>query len=330
MANPRVSIIVPMYNSANTIEVCVASIVAQTVTDWELILADNNSTDDTANIIRALADSDSRIRTIYVPQKGVASARNAALDIAQGDYIAFVDSDDTVDPDYLEKLLCKDADLVVCGYFVDSYNAEKESVSTRKCCPIEIDFKTDREITNEYVIENFKNGFFHICCNKLYKRSIIEQNQLRFDHIPVNEDFQFILEFLLNSRSCTVISNPLYHWIRVEGIETGVSSNPDNILAIYNNSHKLLRRLFTNDETADLISYYSYQLILHKYFYLYKTKRLEKKELAWRLKEFNNNYLIRKSVSVYNPISKGDIFLHFLIKKKLLKIYFLVQSIISN
>lgn len=119
---PYVTIVVPFWNAATTLSNCIDSVLNQTRNDWELILVDDGSVDDGYKICAQYAEKDNRIRLLCRDHEGVGAARNAAMDETQGKFICFVDADDFVEPNYLEKLCsCPDVDLVVCGYMVDEY-----------------------------------------------------------------------------------------------------------------------------------------------------------------------------------------------------------------
>lgn len=102
---PEISIIVPVYQVEKYLNECIDSILAQTFTDFELILVDDGSPDNCPALCDAAAKRNSRVRVIHKQNGGVSTARNAGLDAAQGNWIAFVDSDDTVEPEYLEKCI---------------------------------------------------------------------------------------------------------------------------------------------------------------------------------------------------------------------------------
>ena len=118
--SPLISVIVPVYNAEKSLDVSVGSILAQTHRTLEVILVDDGSLDGSGAICDALAMRDERIRVIHKENGGVSSARNAGLDAASGDYIAFVDGDDTIDVNMYEVLLATiqecGAELAVCGY----------------------------------------------------------------------------------------------------------------------------------------------------------------------------------------------------------------------
>lgn len=105
MQQTKVSIIVPVYNAEKYIEACIQSVLKQTYTDWELVLVDDGSTDESINICRSYADKDARIQVISQKNQGVSAARNTGLANAHGEYITFVDSDDELEPVAVELLL---------------------------------------------------------------------------------------------------------------------------------------------------------------------------------------------------------------------------------
>lgn len=118
---PRVSVIIPAYNSAKTISETIRSALAQTFSDFEIIVADDGSTDNTSEVVLSLADNDSRIKLFQVKKnQGVSKARNFAISNATGEWVAFLDSDDIWIADKLEKQLKlaeeKNADIVYCSY----------------------------------------------------------------------------------------------------------------------------------------------------------------------------------------------------------------------
>ena len=115
-----ISVIVPVYNSAKYIPACIDSMIKQEYPDWELLLVDDASTDDSADVCDGYASKDKRIKVIRAPHGGAAAARNRGIEEAKGEYISFADSDDTVEPDYLKYMydaaIAHAADIVCCGH----------------------------------------------------------------------------------------------------------------------------------------------------------------------------------------------------------------------
>lgn len=118
---PLVSVIMPAYNAARFIEEAIQSVQAQTITNWELLVIDDGSTDDTGKLVKEIADQDSRVKLLVNEcNMGVAKSRNRGLDIFRGQYVALLDSDDYWQPQMLKKMLARaeetKADIVYCSY----------------------------------------------------------------------------------------------------------------------------------------------------------------------------------------------------------------------
>ena len=118
--NPKISVIVPVYNTEKYLKRCIDSILAQSYSDFELLLIDDGSTDASPAICDEYATNDSRVRVFHKPNGGVSSARNLGLDNARGEWIAFVDSDDWIESEMLYLFISKaektDSDIVFCNH----------------------------------------------------------------------------------------------------------------------------------------------------------------------------------------------------------------------
>lgn len=205
---PEISIIVPVYNVASYLEECIASILSQTFTDWELILVDDGSTDNSADIAKRWRDKDTRIKLYRKANGGVSSARNFGLDHVTGKYIMFVDSDDICHPQILEILhyfTGTDAELTMCHCI----RFQTTPVDT-----------TLEEYTPEiliYLDEIYRcmatKHILHPPYAKLYKRDIIERYGIRFPlGLQLGEDVLFNLNFLKYTSSSVYINLPLYYY----------------------------------------------------------------------------------------------------------------------
>lgn len=188
-----ISIIVPVYNAAKYIDRCITNILLQTYRDFELICVNDGSTDNSFEILQQFAQNDLRIRLINKKNSGVSCARNTGLDIARGKYIAFIDSDDYVAKDYLDKLYeatinGNDPDLI-CSGIHDIYGSKVVNSIRLN------DNLFNLNSTNSII------SFLNIRLNtspvsKLYKRDVIERNRLRFrPDISLGEDRDFNLRF---------------------------------------------------------------------------------------------------------------------------------------
>lgn len=202
---PRYSIIVPVYNAKRTLRRCVDSILAQTYHNFELILVNDGSTDSSGAIIDEYATQDTRIRAIHKSNGGVSSARNAGLDIARGDYVVFVDSDDYITPPHLSDYQCVSSDVAICGLTIN-VDGKYITENISKDCQV-VDYAGIGPFINECSKSSVLRGPYV----KAFNRNIIESHNIRFDlRLNWGEDYLFVLECLSHSRSISIIPNSTY------------------------------------------------------------------------------------------------------------------------
>lgn len=204
----KFSIIVPVYKVDTVLPRCIESILNQTVTDFELILVDDGSPDRSGAICDEYAVRDSRIRVIHQKNGGVSRARNAGLDIAQGQYIVFVDSDDWIDADYLSGFTSTSADLVIGGYQIEGYGIHLPIVRQYKN-------RLFGELTHSEIIDHFEQGYLNYACTKAFASSIIHNSHLRFDDtLNFAEDTLFVVQFIFHCSSVQHIAAIGYHYVK--------------------------------------------------------------------------------------------------------------------
>ena len=182
-----VSVIIPVYNAEQYIVECVESLLKQSLKDFELILIDDGSTDNSLGICKSFARWDNRVRWYHQANAGVSVARNRGIQEAKGEYICFVDSDDIVAPDFLEHLLslAKDGAFAICGY-------------TRCIHMLGSDLGTiKRYESKDFIIRVFDESIIHPnICMMLFKTSIIHKNSLLFTpKCTINEDTEFYIKY---------------------------------------------------------------------------------------------------------------------------------------
>lgn len=205
---PEISIITPVYQAENFLKKCVDSILSQSFTDWELLLIDDGSIDKSSEICRAYEKQDPRIRYHRKENGGVSSARNMGVELAEGNYLTFVDCDDYVEPDLLETLdtLVKkyDADLGVCRNF-DYYEGKKKPVQDR---PVE-DFCTD---TKEGLRQVFQARVFGVGpVSKLYRREIFKG--VVYPEKTIAEDAYVIVPLMKNCKKIAFSTAQKYYYM---------------------------------------------------------------------------------------------------------------------
>ena len=202
---PMVSIVMPAYNAEKYIGAAISSVQAQTVSDWELIVVDDCSTDQTAEIVKELAKGDSRIHPIFSARNsGVVASRNMALDVCTGRYIALLDADDIWHPEKLERQLQKiaetKADIVYCSYAIVDQNG-------RKCCA---DFVVDEHTDFWGMLRRNEIG----CSTVLLDFS---KGAYRFQDGFGHEDYVLWMTMLKNGCTAAGISDVLVDWRKAEG-----------------------------------------------------------------------------------------------------------------
>lgn len=199
---PLISVIIPVYNEEKYVRECIESVQAQTYSNLEIIVVDNGSTDRSHEIIDSMARQDNRIKLVSQANNGVSMARNYGLDIARGEYITFVDSDDTVDTRYIEVLFIllasNGADMSVC-----TVSSNKEHY----------DFTNDTyevvEASGFVVDVLYKRYSDNSVCGKLYKRHLwksVRFKKMRF------EDLEIFPRLCLKASKVVITDAPLYHY----------------------------------------------------------------------------------------------------------------------
>ena len=185
---PKVSIIIPVYNSEKYLDQCLKSATNQTLKEIEIICVNDGSKDSSLDILKKYQEQDPRIVIIDKENAGVSAARNDGMNAARGEYIEFLDSDDYIDKETCETaynvITDKDADILCFGWRNFADNGESTS---RKDCTLE------REIFDDW-IEAKKERTSMMCWNKLYKKSMLQENHLAFNSdIKIAEDECFNL-----------------------------------------------------------------------------------------------------------------------------------------
>lgn len=197
------SVIVPVYNVEQYLDKCLASILGQTYKDFECIIVDDGSPDNSSAIIDKYVKQDQRFKVLHQQNMGLSAARNVGLAIAQGDYIVFVDSDDHISNEYLEKFALKiantDADIVICGFIEVLKDSQKtvcfEAPST--------------EVIKQNILADIWPSY---AWNKCYKKYLFKNT--RFPVGKIFEDLLTIPELCFSAKTIVCIPDKLYYYNR--------------------------------------------------------------------------------------------------------------------
>lgn len=217
----KISIIVPVYNVEKYLRACLDSILAQTYTNWEAVLVDDGSADRSGAICDEYAACDSRFVVVHKQNEGVAKARITAFEHSKGELITFIDADDYVTPDYLEKLskpiLEQDADMVSCDY----YKVEKgELIEPRGKLTGTYEKEQIKDfIANHYFYDKTTNGYGMTCflCTKMVRREYVLKGLEQGVGMWFGEDQVSMFAILLQCGKLVLIPDRLYHYIQHDG-----------------------------------------------------------------------------------------------------------------
>lgn len=193
---PLLSVIMPAYNAAHYIGDAIECVIGQTFADWELLVINDGSVDDTSLIANEFALKDDRITVVDTPNRGVSAARNLGLKTAHGRYIMFVDSDDVVDSDFFEVMVAQmvadsNLDFVCSGFIYETVENSSVVCRPRRPVPFRVGDTVDRRVALELP------EFLSSVCNKIFKKEFLESNKLAFNEsLLFGEDADFVCRAL--------------------------------------------------------------------------------------------------------------------------------------
>lgn len=272
----KVSIIIPAYNVEKYIAKCLDSVCNQTLKEIEIIVLNDGSTDNTGRIIEEYKEKDSRIIYIYHENIGVGATRNKGVDIAQGEYIGFVDPDDTVNLDMFEKMYIAakqyEADVISCNInFVEGNVVRRD---TKRLLTIVNDVSSNM---NEFLKKYYYGLYMYRNCvwDKIFKRGIIQVNNVKFGDLSLItcEDLYFGINVLQYTDTVVFLEDYLYNYTIRE----------DSLINIYNNMVttktinfiKEMMREDCNDRYKAFISTYVYSACIIISKHLINNKKIK-------------------------------------------------------
>lgn len=237
----KVSVIVPIHNAEKTLSRCVESILAQSYKNLEIILVNDGSTDRSLEICQSFVNIDNRVVVIDKNRGGVSSARNRGLRVATGDFVQFVDADDTLKLNMTEKLveamLKSNADGVICGYNRVSGKSIQAKRPKSAICSKTLVFK-------DTFVELYKLAFFNAPWNKLYRRDKIKG--LFDENISIGEDLIFNLSYVTNCNKISVASDNFYNY-KVASQVSLAGKYDDSLLSTQIMLNKKVQEFFENE-----------------------------------------------------------------------------------
>ena len=290
----EISIIVPVYNVKPYLERCIKSIINQTFEDFELIIVDDGSTDGCSEMCDKYASTDNRVRVIHQINGGLSAARNAGLDIANGKYIVFADSDDFLKPKLLEKAhatIEKGYDLVsFCFEYCFNESPLKPFVFSG--AGKEYSFY-DSYDTLQYIVSvllSHKTPWE--AWDQIFRKDIIDKYHLRFapNKEIFAEDLHFYLCYITHVKKMYVLKDYLYNYMRRNDSIIGCSLRESNLNRFTNLSKSVLEYYSFIDSSSELVNHFSaiYFMILYHAMFVYYRKA------SFSLDEYN---ILRTDIS---------------------------------
>lgn len=321
---PLVSVIMPAYNADKTIGRAIESVLNQTYSNIDLIIVNDGSTDKTSEVVRQYYDT--RIVLINQPNKGLSGARNSGLEKVKGDYVAFIDSDDWYENDYVERLVSSisttHSQLVVCGMVAHKNN--------NTSCSASFDSTYDSCFRNAEFLSRFESGIMNSVCNKLYQTTILQAYRLKFKIIAIVEDLEFNLRYLDCIERVCFIPECLYHYDNNHSVlTTKVSAE---MFANYIHIHAWL---FSKIPIAyfPIVSsflYHQYVALSLRYINLYILKKRSEKEVQGVLDYYLSNSLIQDSLKNYRSKCAGERILTNLLRYKQIRLLGMYLRILNH
>jgi len=308
-----VSVIIPIYKVEKYLRQCLDSVINQTYTDLEIILVDDGSPDNCGEICDVYAEIDYRIKVIHKQNEGLGYARNTGLSIATGEYVYFVDSDDWIDVNFIERMMDisnkYDADMTICGYKKYTEDACEMICSVSDICVYE-----NNKVHDEILLPmigrestHYEDWTINMCVwTNLYRRNIIEDNSIRFmsEREYLSEDICFNLDYLYYSKKVVMTSDCLYHY----------RSNPVSLTNCYKANefsmiirlHKKINEMIDSMGLRDKVEFRLHRFFItktRKTLFLLENSRMPLKDRLQITKNILNDKTLQRILSEY-PIKK--------------------------
>lgn len=310
-----ISIIVPVYNRENKVGSCIASILNQTYTDLELILVDDGSTDNSVAVCEEYAKQDKRIRIIQKENGGVSSARNRGIEEAGGEYLQFVDSDDTIDKEMTQKLYeavqKNQADEAICG-FREIHGRTRGDVIRipQKECVTTV-AKMESEV--EHLI---LNCLLQSCCNKLYKKEKIKEFFSK--DYTYGEDLLFNLAYLKNIETVAFVPKAYYEYdCRGESITSSYRENEIEIrITLMKEVFAFCETYLEGKQVMGEFADKTMRAVIYSLFDVYQDERLSKTKRKQKIRNYLKEPAIQKASKICRLKNKQQRFCNLLIQKQ--------------
>lgn len=299
MFDKLISIIIPIYNKDKYVSKCLDSILEQDYKNFEIIIIDDGSTDNSLNIIKNYFHKNENIKFYSQNNQGVSAARNKGLELMRGEYIVFIDADDYISKSFLSNFISKTTlkdDIVISGISMCFNNS-----SIKKIFPSEEKVLSKKEFFKNFLLEQNNNGINGFVCSKFIKSSIIKENNLRFNNdLVLGEDLEFFIRYysycnqfrLINDCDYFYLQNvsqnlkvdykkQLYIQKQIEKVLNDCKAlNEENYFQLRNKMSEIKYSFFSNLEINQL-KYLNDEISFFKEIKLFKSEGINKKVLKF-------------------------------------------------
>ena len=297
--NNLISVIVPIYNVERYLRKCVDSILCQSYTNLEIFLVDDGASDNCGRICDEYALKDSRIRVIHKENGGLSDARNVAIDVTQGEYLTFIDSDDYVAPDYIETLwlLVKKYN---CKVSVSLFNTFYENEQPKEYKNELVEEVWDSQKAVEHMF--YQKIFDNTACAKMYHYSLFKETCIRFPKGLLFEDLYTTYKLLLNSDKVAFCNKKTYFYLlRPTSIEGSIFSDKkmDSALSVFNSMEQNIDILHPIEKS------YRCRMLSFSFHLLVKMPdNYEKRDLLYNyIKQYRRTVLLDKKARTKTRIA---------------------------
>lgn len=303
--NPKISIIVPVYNTEKYLPRCINSILTQIFTDFELLLINDGSKDNSGNICEEYAKKDNRIKVLHKENGGVSSARNLGLDNTKGEWITFIDSDDKIEKEYLYNLYTNSSnvDFVICGY---KQIGKISKIVVYQDLILDMKQYDGLSYFNKSEIES--QCLFYCPWRKLFKNKLIKENHIKFDErLFLGEDTCFLISYTKYINKIRIIKDTPYIYSLPEIPNKYIMNFGD-----FCNHIRLFDFYLSSLEKCKDFQYDRIRAMMYDTYLTQYTEYL----LTLKVSEFKSGIIKYKSSRLSSNIKKA-MFKYFSIRKKI-------------
>lgn len=321
----KVSVIIPVYNAGQYLNKCLDSILNQTYKNIELIVINDGSIDNSLDILNQYSKKYKNIRIINKENAGVSEARNDGIKNSNGEYLMFVDADDWIDIDMIEKMMdfvhINKADIVKCGYV-------RDSITKQEFFPIAPKMNVYSYDNKQLLYDEFiKNYNYNSSCTQIFNKKLLKNNILFNSKIKIGEDLLFNMELYTNAEIIVSLPECYYHYFYNDNSATtkkklsSIITRCEDAIEVYYHYFNYYKKWNLPDKYYEKICYRVIKELNVKLITLYRLNDISKKERKKIVHNYINNEKIRncsKKLNFFNimkHLNVNDLFIYFIVRK---------------